>query len=67
MRWKPIWFPDTILSELIKSRSFKEMETRIVKAYGDESRDKELMEEAGRLIRAGELVGMHFRGAGGML
>lgn len=34
------------------------METRIVKAYGDESKDREIMEEAGRLIRSGALVGM---------
>ena len=34
------------------------METRIAKAYGDESKDREIMEEAGRLIRSGALVGM---------
>ena len=32
------------------------METRIVKAYGDPEKDRALMEEAGALIRAGELV-----------
>jgi len=32
------------------------METRVIRAWGDEERDRSLMEEAGRLIRGGELV-----------
>ena len=32
------------------------METRVVRAWGDMERDRSLMEEAGRLIRKGELV-----------
>ncbi len=32
------------------------METRIVRAYGDPEKDRALMEEAGSLIRSGELV-----------
>ena len=32
------------------------METRVIRAWGDEERDRSLMEEAGRLIREGELV-----------
>ncbi len=34
------------------------METRVVKAYGDEEKDRELMLEAGRIIREGGLVAM---------
>ncbi|MCR4746151.1 MAG: threonylcarbamoyl-AMP synthase [Lachnospiraceae bacterium] len=34
------------------------METRVVKAYGDEEKDRELMKEAGDIIRAGGLVAM---------
>ncbi len=34
------------------------METRIVRAFGDPERDRSVMEEAGKLIKQGELVGM---------
>ncbi len=34
------------------------METRVVKAYGDEKKDRELMREAGEIIKKGGLVAM---------
>ena len=32
------------------------MQTRVMKAFGDPGRDRQVMEEAGRIIRAGGLV-----------
>ena len=34
------------------------MDTKVKKAFGDPERDRSLMEEAGKLIKSGELVGI---------